>query len=217
MPVMALLLYFHMKDKGAKEPKKLVLKVFLGGVMIVIPVAALELLLMFAFGGLFPGILGIAVKAFLLVALVEEFGKLMIVDEFAYEKKAFDEVMDGVTYCILASMGFAVFENFSYVFLDGGSFEIGLLRAVTAIPAHALFSGIMGYYIGLSNFAKNNSDRVKLRTKGLWAATLLHGFYDFVLFTETLWGLLILPLILIMIVILHRLMARAHDHLLPQH
>jgi RsiW-degrading membrane proteinase PrsW (M82 family) len=50
----------------------------------------------------------------------------------------------------MVSMGFAAFENILYVFQGG--FKVALLRAFTAIPAHATFGVIMGYYMGKSKF-----------------------------------------------------------------
>lgn len=77
------------------------------------------------------------VKAFFVVALIEEFSKYIIVRYYNQPRKWFNEPFDGIIYAVMVSMGFAAFENILYV-LQGG-FEVALLRAFTAIPAHATF------------------------------------------------------------------------------
>ena len=56
---------------------------------------------------------------------------------------------------------------------------MGLSRAFTAVPAHALFGIVMGYQLGLAKFYP----REKLRRLflALTLPILLHGVYDFIL------------------------------------
>jgi RsiW-degrading membrane proteinase PrsW (M82 family) len=86
----------------------------------------------------------------------------------------------------MVSMGFAAFENILYVFQGG--FKVALLRAFTAIPAHATFGVIMGYYMGKSKFSKK---KMKWNLIGLMAAILFHGTYDFFLFINFIPGIYI--------------------------
>ena len=51
-----------------------------------------------------------------------------------------------------------------------------MIRSYTAIPAHAAFGVIMGYYTGLAKF--DPGKRKVLIIRGLVLATVLHGFYD---------------------------------------
>jgi len=94
----------------------------------------------------------------------------------------------------MVSLGFAAFENVIYV-MEGG-LGVAIMRMFTAVPMHAAFAVIMGYYIGLSKYYKGNA-RTEKSLKGLLYAVLLHGFYDFVLFQDDipLLKLLIFPLI----------------------
>lgn len=121
--------------------------------------------------------------------------KLWVVKTRVFKNKHFDEVMDGITYTIIASMGFATFENIFYV-VDGG-FGIAIVRALISVPAHALFSGIMGYYIGKAKFATPGKSR-NLIWKGFGLAVLYHGLFDFFLFSQSALFLLVLPLMVIM-------------------
>jgi len=197
IPALVLLIYFYKKDRLKPEPKRLVGKIFLIGLISVIPAIILELIIGFvqpAFN-IIP-LLGAFFKAFISAALVEEWIKLQVVKRFAYRNPAFDEVSDGIVYAIVASLGFACFENVMYV-MDGG-IEVALIRAFTSIPLHAFAAGIMGYYIGLSKFADPGSKKQLMR-KGLFIAVVIHGLYDFFIFAmpvlTPLMGLLVFPLL----------------------
>ena len=75
----------------------------------------------------------------------------------------------------MVSMGFATFENILYVAESG--VQTAWLRMFTAVPMHAAFAVIMGYYMGVQKFfGKKNYALI-----GLLLASLLHGVYDFVL------------------------------------
>src|SRR5690606_630701 len=52
----------------------------------------------------------------------------------------------------------------------------------SAVPAHASFGIIMGYYFGLAWQHKNKAFQYKI--KGLLAAVFLHGLYDFFLMQQ---------------------------------
>lgn len=180
LPVALLLYYFWTKDHGEKEPLPLMKKVFWHGVLIVIPVGIVEYLLLtlLQIAGIEAGTVAYGfLVPFFLVAIPEEFGKLHVVKKYAYDNPKFNEVMDGITYCIIASMGFALAENILYIILYGPG--AGILRFFTAVPAHALFSGLMGFYIGRAKFDKKNEK--ELIQRGLFYGVFFHGFYDFLL------------------------------------
>ena len=61
--------------------------------------------------------------------------------------KEFDEPYDGIMYGVAVSLGFAAIENVLYVYMDGGGYQTGLLRMFTAVPAHAVFGVMMGYFV----------------------------------------------------------------------
>lgn len=152
----------------------------------------------------------ITLTAFVTAAFVEEAIKLWVVKTHAYNNESFNEVMDGITYTIIASMGFATFENFFYV-LEGG-FTIALIRALISVPAHALFSGVMGYYIGKAKFAKTPGASTKLILVGFAYGVLYHGLFDFFLFTQSILIFLVLPLLIVMGLHLRSKIKLAHFH-----
>ncbi len=82
----------------------------------------------------------------------------------------------------------SIMENILYVL--GGGWTTALLRAFTAVPMHALCSGMMGFYIGQAKFASSKDQENRLQKRGLWIAVGIHGSYDFLLFIVPLHGLI---------------------------
>ena len=104
---------------------------------------------------------------------------------YAQPKKDFNEPFDGIIYAVMVSMGFAAVENLFYV-LEGGM-DVAVIRAVTAIPAHAVFAILMGYYMGKAKFSPTK--KVRYNLTGLFLAILFHGAYDFFLFINFIPGI----------------------------
>ena len=93
---------------------------------------------------------------------------------------------DGVVYAVFVSLGFALWENISYVLHFG--FQTALVRAVTAIPGHACFGVFMGVFYGIAKRLDNEGRHAAskaARCFGLLVSILLHGAYDFIASMET--------------------------------
>lgn len=176
-PVFTIFLFVYLKDKYEREPIKHLIISFVLGVFSILPAVVIE--------GLAPNyfphnpidLANTFIWAFIIVAGSEELGKFIMLRWYAWRQKEFDEPYDGIVYGAVISLGFAAIENIFYV-LDGGV-PVGLLRMFTAVPAHASFGIIMGYYFGLAWQHKEDAWRYKLR--GLFTAVMLHGVYDFFL------------------------------------
>lgn len=182
-PVFAIIVFVWFKDRYDKEPVKLLLWAFVLGVLSIIPAILLEI-----FGGyvldrveilFFPGInmLHVLIYAFLVIGLSEEGVKYFFLRKIFYRKEAFNEPFDGIVYAVMISMGFAAAENIMYVFNHGASTAV--MRMFTAVPAHAGFAVMMGYFVGKAKFAKKNN--FGYRIIGLFIAVIFHGLYDFFL------------------------------------
>jgi RsiW-degrading membrane proteinase PrsW (M82 family) len=199
LPSIILVYYFYKKDSLKPEPTKMIRRAFFLGVLAIIPAILLEIALSSLERNVNPWI-GAFMKAFVVAALVEELSKFFILWLFLYKNPNFDEVMDGIVYMAVVSLGFAGFENVMY---SGGDIGTGIFRAFTAVPGHAIWSGIMGYYVGLAKMRKSNATGYIL--KGLFLGVLYHGLYDFVLFAgsdrrlsgEYLWLVLLIAPILV--------------------
>jgi RsiW-degrading membrane proteinase PrsW (M82 family) len=185
VPSLLLLLWFYKLDKQKPEPAGLIFKLFFWGCVSIIPAIIAEL-----FVGLlkplFPAMLYLLFDAFVVAALCEEVMKLLTVRIFAFRKGQFDEIMDGIIYTVAGGLGFAFLENILYSMGSGSFVGILLLRGVTAVPLHALCSGIIGFHVGKSKFVPGAGV-----LPGLLLAILIHGLYDFFIFTG-LWYLVIL-------------------------
>ncbi|MCD4779171.1 MAG: PrsW family intramembrane metalloprotease [Candidatus Omnitrophica bacterium] len=199
-PALWLVHYFNQKDKRKPEPKYLIISIFVLGLLSTIPVIFLEIIVG-SFNNLFSWspLLFNLFKAFVVAGFCEEFIKLKLVQKFAYKDVHFDEVMDGIIYAVVASLGFACLENILYVMQT--NLLNAVMRAFTAVPMHAVCSGLMGYHIGLAKFSSSKIQEENLMRRGLWVAIFLHGLYDFLLFISPYWGVfysfLIFPLLLV--------------------
>lgn len=185
-PAMVIILYIYFKDKFEKEPIKFLFKNLALG-------ATASIFITLILGALMSALLPVTddksifqqfLKAFIVVALVEEFSKYVIVRYVAQRNKEFNEPFDGIVYTVMVSMGFATLENILYTFQYG--VETGITRAFTAVPAHATFAILMGYFMGKAKFSKN---RFQLNIIGLLVATFFHGAYDFFLFIDFVPGI----------------------------
>lgn len=185
-PAMVIILYIYFKDKFEKEPIKFLFKNFLLG-------ATASILITAILSGILMNLIPLTdsesifqqfIQAFIVVALVEEFAKFVIVKYYAQNNKEFNEPFDGIVYAVMVSMGFATLENVLYTFQYGAS--TGIMRAFTAVPAHATFAILMGYFMGKAKFSSN---KTKLNLYGLLAATIFHGAYDFFLFIDFIPGI----------------------------
>jgi RsiW-degrading membrane proteinase PrsW (M82 family) len=186
VPVFIIILYIYYKDKYEKEPKRLLFYNFLLGAIVSIIITSI---LYYIFDIVLPlpnntSVFQQFIKAFFIVGLTEEFSKYIIVRYYAQTKKEFNEPFDGIVYAVMVSMGFAATENIFYV-LEGG-YQTALLRAFTAVPAHATFAILMGYFMGKAKFSNN---KIVLNLTGLLLAVIFHGAYDFFLFIDFIPGI----------------------------
>ncbi len=186
-PSAALLYYFYTRDKYEKEPRLMLLKAFLMGGGLVIPVLFVEMSLSI-FDLSDSSILAAGYTAFIVAGLVEESFKFLFFFLYIWKNREFDEMYDGIVYAVFISLGFATVENLAYV-LSGGM-NTAILRSFTAVPAHALFAVVMGYYLGIAKFVRPKY-RQRYIGLGLIIPIILHGIYDFILFSQKLYFLLL--------------------------
>ncbi|WP_456376675.1 PrsW family intramembrane metalloprotease [Lutibacter sp.] len=208
-PVFLVIIYIYIKDKFEKESKKLLFYTFLFGAILSILISSI---LYVIYDSFLPkadefSVFDQFIKAFFVVALIEEFSKYIVVRYYNQPKKDFNEPFDGIVYAVMVSMGFAAVENIFYVF-EGG-IGVALLRALTAIPAHATFGIIMGYFMGIAKFSTNKR---KWNLIGLSLAILAHGTYDFFLFINFIPGISIGAFISLLLgIILSRKAIKIHQ------
>lgn len=184
-PVFIILFYIYFRDRYDKEPLGLLVKALLLGIVIVIPVVFMERLLM----NLMPPagkVAEAAYHAFVVAGFTEELFKFLALYLLVWKSPSFNEKFDGIVYAVFVSLGFAGVENVMYV-MDGGM-QTALTRALTAVPAHAIFGVTMGYYLGIAHMYKELKSKYLVRA--LLVPIVLHGIYDFILMVEIGWLLL---------------------------
>jgi RsiW-degrading membrane proteinase PrsW (M82 family) len=179
LPGVLWLIYFYRKDRFEPEPVKVIARVFFGGMLMVIPAGALELI---GKDGLAAarssGDLGaIFFYAFFFIGLIEEGLKFLLLALVVNYHKDMNEPVDGIIYGITVGLGFAALENLLYTETMG--FQVGLWRAVVTCLAHATFSGWGGYFLtaGLPKLPVARRFLV-----GFGVALFWHGLYDFLIF-----------------------------------
>jgi len=176
-PSVLILLYFFLSDKF-KEPKGTVILVFVLGVLICFPAGILNSFMADNFGNVED--INDLTFSFLGPAWTEEILKFLILYTVVLRRKEFNEPMDGIVYGVVASLGFATYENYDYVFRLAETWDIApaqmaIWRSYTAVPMHGLNGVIMGFYFGLFAFTANK----KYLVLSLITPYLLHGFYNF--------------------------------------
>ncbi|HBL76330.1 MAG: hypothetical protein A2W90_08325 [Bacteroidetes bacterium GWF2_42_66] len=193
-PVASLLLFMYHRDRYEKESVKLLIAAFAMGGLSVLPILLVEALLS-EFMNFFYGTFAVFWQSFVVAATTEEFFKLIFLYWLVWKHLDFNEKFDGIVYAVFVSMGFAAIENVMYVFDYG--LETGLVRALTAVPAHFLFGVTMGFYIGLAKFYPQFKKR--LIGAALLYPVLLHGIYDFILMSGSPFLLLLfIPFVIFM-------------------
>ncbi len=184
-PGACIIVFIYLKDKHEKEPIRLLIISFMYGLLSIF----VTLLISWPLDYFIPidehDLSEQAVHAFFLVALVEEFSKFIFIRGILYRNPNFNEPFDGIVYAVMVGMGFATFENIMYV--STGGIGVAVLRMFTAVPAHASFAILMGYYLGKAKFEHR---KAFLAVYGLLAAALFHGLYDyfwFISFVPGIW------------------------------
>ena len=177
VPSFLILLYFFFSDKF-KEPKGTVAIVFVLGILICLPAGILNNFMFVNFGDV--GSEKDLTHSFLGPAWTEEILKFLVLYSIVLRRTEFNEPMDGIVYGVVASLGFATYENYDYVFRLAETWDIApqqlaIWRSYSAVPMHGLNGCIMGFYFGMYAFTANK----KFLVLSLLIPFLLHGFYNF--------------------------------------
>jgi RsiW-degrading membrane proteinase PrsW (M82 family) len=191
-PSLALLTYFYLRDRYEREPIGHVVAAYLLGMFALAAAQGMTVMdggwvsIDWLHTGGEPARL---FDAFVLAGVVEELAKWVVLVAAVYAWREFDEPMDGLLYGVAIALGFATLENFLY--LSSRGLAIAWQRALFAVPAHALFGGCMGFYVGRAKFAPAEG----VRHRRFWLALTLslavpvgfHGAYDFALLHGLSW------------------------------
>lgn len=176
LPAAALFVYTWKKDPQP-EPTRWLVKAVAWGMVIVVPVALIELgIEQLLFGGEANTLPATTLMSFVGIALPEEGFKLLALWLVLRKNPYFDEHFDGIVYAVCVGLGFAAVENVGYLADSGDEWiSVAVIRALLAVPGHYAFAVIMGYFYSVYHFI-DRSPRTAVCV--LLLPVVAHGLYD---------------------------------------
>jgi RsiW-degrading membrane proteinase PrsW (M82 family) len=211
VPAFFLMIRAYRSDRLEKEPPSLLWSLALAGVFSALIALVVERILGRILDAAVPqGTLYDVLLYFGVVAFGEEGAKYFMLRRRTWRSPEFNCQYDGVVYAVFVSLGFALWENISYVMHYG--FSTALVRAVTAIPGHACFGVFMGMWYSTArryaNAGWQDQSKNCLR-KAFYIPVLLHGCYDSIAMSERQgFGLIFLAFVVCMFIAANLLMKK---------
>jgi protease PrsW len=177
-------LLVYLKKDCHPEPKSLIIKTFLMGIIISPMAIILQLLFVMLLSNNFPSISSKGPFFFFWAALVEEVVKFYAIKVLILQNPEFDEPIDAMIYMVTAALGFAAMENILVMFqvlpectlVQCQAASVWVLRFAGATLLHTLSSAILGYFVGVSWFYLHHQK--KLIYVGLGIATIFHFTFN---------------------------------------
>ncbi len=220
IPVAFWVWMFFRSKKSDFESPRLWIKLFFGGILSTIPAAFIEFvysdIVLSDVGKLcLQGACDITQKGnlsillfslFIIVAPAEELLKYLFLKQTIWGHPKFTTVADGIKFGVVVALGFAAFENFLYfveIIREGEVTRLAstfLIRLFLSTLAHTVYTGIVGYYIAKARFYVGNTKFTIF--KGLLIAIIIHGLFNFFLFSNLgIYALLIIVVTLVSLIL----------------
>lgn len=186
IPALVAMWFVDRLDRKRPEPPRLRRMAAFLGMVSVIPALIIGILLSRNVGSQLGSAItyqGASFNSFIIAAAVEEACKIGVILWILYGHPELDERMDGIVYACRAGLGFALVENVFYLMSEvtlAGQLTTWILRALLAVPGHAMWTGMIG--------AMAASRRFDGRGLGILGGYLLavafHGAYDLTIFVQ---------------------------------
>ena len=183
LPALLLGWWIYRKDSAHPEPPKMLYKAFLYGVgsafvsLLISTVMTIMGIMVYDLGS-FGGAVSTALFA---AALPEEVAKLTMLWLLLRKNPHYDEYLDGIVYAACIGLGFAGTENVLYLLQSDDWVGTGIVRGLTAVPAHFAIACAMGYFYSKRHFG----DRSNLTMVCILAVpVIIHWVYDALAFSE---------------------------------
>ena len=220
LPSALLLLLVVGRNKNRRNPTSLLVWLSVLGALSTIPAVIVEIFgagVLYGFGIYPDTVLYTFIDCFLVVAMIEELGKLAVMLILSWKNKNFDHSYDGVIYGVCSSLGFATLENILYVFRGG--IGLGVVRAVSAVPLHCACGVVMGFFYAKARERANRGYGAEAAGNLVIAyisALGIHGLYDFVLSVEDTSIVICIAVLLMAVIIMIVLISHAarYDHII---
>jgi RsiW-degrading membrane proteinase PrsW (M82 family) len=185
-PSLALFLFFYLRDKYEREPLWLLFRGFWLGALMVIPALFIETFLL---DDVFPSpsdLITLFVQLTLGVALIEEGLKFLVLRLYLYPRST----NLTTALCTRRSSRWASLSPRMWATFSAYGIGAGIGRGLLAVPQHALVAVFMGYHLAQARYSSQAWRRRFVLLTALGIPTLVHGFYDWLLFSEFVPGLL---------------------------
>lgn len=183
LPSVFWLALYLWEDRREPEPRELLLRLFLAGMM----TACISVLLqepIRAAGTIGPVQVG-------MIALIEKGTMLIAALLVAWRTKSFTQVIDGVIYLVAVALGFAFVENFFFFaywvpqhageMLGSTLARVSIIRFLLTTFVHTITAGISGLTLGVARF--RTASGWLLIVGGLAVAVALHAAFDVAVLT----------------------------------
>lgn len=191
LPVPVLIGCFLWLDRYQPSPMWILVVSFLWGAGVATGVALFvntNAAALFERWGLSDGLVAVLVAPFIEELMKAAFPLLL----FAFYRRAFTGIIDGIVFCGISATGFAMVENILYLGEHGfaGGYETGPITGafaasmvfVVRVPftgfAHPLFTSMTGVALGIAARSPRRWVRIVVPFAGLAAAMLLHGSWN---------------------------------------
>jgi len=176
LPALIVVLFFYFANRF-KNHKLFIFKAFILGILICFPAGYLNTFIVQTFSNK-SEVNNALLIGFFAGGLTEEILKFLALLFYLPTQKKLKK-FDVVIFALFISLGFAVYENFGYVFNSlENSYEIAFARAFTAVPMH-IFNGIlMGYFFEFYILSRDK----KFLGYSILLPILMHGSYNFFTF-----------------------------------
>ncbi len=177
----------YQRDRYIPAPVHLVVRTFLWGIAVSVPVVLVEVILQSVAGfGLETDLTTeqltlpqAAYISFVVAGMTEEMAKFLVVRTTTYNSPYFRQPLDGLIFTAAAALGFASIENVGYIASFGAA--VILVRGPSSTIGHVLFSAMFGYALGARKLGRLWPQAPILM---LMAAMVTHGAFNFFLFAD---------------------------------
>ena len=192
LPSVIWLLFYLRKDRHP-EPNKMVIKIFLWGMLMGPLAIVLELFVKWLINPTdlanFIEILRqnsrniyLFISIVFVAPIIEECVKYAVVRFKVLKNPEFDEPLDVMLYMIIAALGFAAVENLLLVFQTplpafDQVISLAALRFISATFLHALSSGLLGYWLAKS--LAEPARKFQFLARGFGLAIFFHASYNY--------------------------------------
>jgi hypothetical protein len=178
LPAIIIFLYFYFSQEF-KTIHSLIFQVFVIGLFIAFPAGTLNTFIIKNFSNQNP-VNNALLMGFFAGGLVEELLKFSVLYFFVLEHNKIVRPKYILVFGMIVSLGFAIHENYTYVFGNKDkAFQlyVSLVRIYSAVPMHIFNGVIMGCFFA---FYKHSKD-IKFLGYSILIPIILHGSYNFLL------------------------------------